>query len=91
MIDTPDDILPGMAATIGVAIVAARGVGRPEPEETDLYLPLVAAGFTAPEIRDHLAEARLMAMDALRATVEGVALALFLGAVWIGLVAFAGA
>jgi hypothetical protein len=45
-----DDPLPGMTATIGAAVTAARNVGRPDPSDDVLYLRLTEAGFTAVEI-----------------------------------------
>mgnify|MGYP001603028117 CR=1 FL=1 len=85
------DILPGMAAAAGVAIVVARATGHDDPDDSGLYLPLSAAGFTSREIVDHLAVARAMAIEALRASVEFAALALFLGAVFLWLPVIAGA
>ena len=50
----PDDLVPGMAATIGVAFTAARAVGKPDPGPSELFLLLSSSGFTSREITQFL-------------------------------------
>jgi hypothetical protein len=57
-----DDLLPGMTATIGAAVTAARNVGRPDPSDDDLYLRLVDARFTAKQIVDWFERAKAGAL-----------------------------
>lgn len=57
---------PLMAASIGVCIVAAREVGKPDPTDDELRRGLKADGFLEIEIRDGFAHAKAMALAALK-------------------------
>jgi hypothetical protein len=59
---TEDDLLAGMIATMGAAIVVARGLNKPVPSDDVLYLRLSEAGYTAVDILKWFEPAKAAAM-----------------------------